>query len=58
MIMKYKQSFSIRDEIGECPNIKADIKVIGESPFFVGPFRISEEDKPLMDKQMEKLDTN
>ena len=55
MIMKYKQAFSIMDEIGECPNIKTDIKVIDESPFSVGPFKISEEDKPLMDKQMERL---
>ena len=55
MIMIYKQASSIRDEIGECPNIKADIKVIDESPFFVRPFKISEEDKPLMDKQMERL---
>ena len=55
MIMKYKQAFSIRDEIGECPNVKADKKVIDESPFFVRPFKISKEDKPLMDKQMERL---
>ena len=33
MIMKYKQAFSIRDEIRECPNIKTDKNVIGESPF-------------------------
>ena len=55
MIMKFKHAFSIRDEIGEFPNIKADIKVIDESPFFVRPFKISEEDKPLMDNQMERL---
>ena len=55
MIKKYKHASSIRDEIGECPNIKADIKVIDESPFFVRPFKISEEVKPLMDKQMERL---
>ena len=53
--MKYKQAPSIMDKIGECPNIKADIKVIDESPFFVRPFKISQEDKPLMDKQMERL---
>ena len=55
MMMKYKQAFSIRDEIGECPSRKADIKVIDESHFFVRPFKISEEDKPLMDKQIERL---
>ena len=25
IILKYKKAFSLRDEIGECPNIKVDI---------------------------------
>ena len=55
IILKHKSAFSLRDEIGECPNIKIDIDVIDESPFFVRPFPISEEDKPIMDKQMQRL---
>ena len=55
MKMKYKQTFSIRNEIGECPNIKADIKVINQSPFFVRPFKINKEDRPLMDKTDGKI---
>ena len=55
MLMKYTDAFSLRDEIGECPNLEADIKVIDESPFFVRPFPISEGDKPFMDEQMERL---
>ena len=55
MILKYRDAFSLRDEIGECPNLVADIKVIDESPFFVRPFPLSETDKPFMDKQMERL---
>ena len=55
MILKHKEAFSLRDEIGECPNLKIDIEVIDKSPFFVRPFRISEEDKPIMDKQMKRL---
>ena len=38
MIIRYREAFSLRDEIGNCPNLKADIKVIDESPFFVRPF--------------------
>ena len=53
--MKYREAFSLRDEIGECPNLEADIKLIDESPFFVRPFPISEGDKPFMDEQMERL---
>ena len=44
MLIKYRDAFSLRDEIGECPNFKADIKVIDDSPFFVRPFPISEND--------------
>ena len=55
LILKYRDAFSLRDEIGECPNLVADIKVIDESPFFVRPFPLSETDKPFMDKQMERL---
>ena len=42
MLLKYRDAFSLRDEIGECPNLKVDIKVIDESPFFVRPFPLSE----------------
>ena len=55
MLIKYRDAFSLRDEIGECPNLEADIKVIDESPFFVRPFPISEGDKPFMDKKNGKI---
>ena len=55
LIKDYKQAFSLRDEIGKCPDIKIDIDVIDDSPFFVRPFPIHEDDKPMMDKYMAKL---
>ena len=55
VIKTHKKAFSLRDEIGNCPNIKIDIDVIDESPFFVRPFPISEDDKPIMDWQMQRL---
>ena len=55
IIKEHKQAFSLRDEIGKCPDIKIDIDVIDDSPFFVRPFPIHEEDKPVMDKYMAKL---
>ena len=55
LLIKYREAFSLRDEIGECPKLEADIKVIDESPFFVRPFPISEGDKPFTDEQMERL---
>ena len=55
LIIKYRDAFSLRDEIGACPNLTADIQVIDELSFFVGPFLLSETDKEFMDEQMERL---
>ena len=54
LIKDHKQAFSLRDERGKYPDIKIDIDVIDDSPFFVRPFPIHE-GKPVMDKYMAKL---
>ena len=41
--------FSLRDEIGTCPNIKVEINVMENSPFFIRPFHAKEEDKAILD---------
>ena len=55
LVINNKKAFSLRDEIGKCPDIKVNIEVRDPSTFFVRPFPIAEEDKPLMDKCMQKL---
>ena len=55
LIVTYKKAFSLRDEIGKCPDIKVNIEVNDPSTFFVRPFPIAEEDKPPIDKCMQKL---
>ena len=37
MLYKYKEAFSLRDEIGTCPNIEVEIEVTDKSPFFIRP---------------------
>ena len=37
MIYKYKDAFSLRDEIGTCPNIEMDIDIKDKTPFFIRP---------------------
>ena len=49
------KAFSLRDEIGECPNIKIHIDLHDKTPFFVRPFSVAEDDKPWTDWQMERL---
>ena len=45
MIYKYKDAFSLRDEIGTCPNVEIDIDVMDKTPFFIRPYHVREEDK-------------
>ena len=52
MLYKYKETFSLRDEIGTCPNIEVEIDVADKSPFFIRPYHVREEDKALIDKEM------
>ena len=47
LVINNKKAFSLRDEIGKCPDIKVNIEVKDPSTFFVRPFPIAEEDKPL-----------
>ena len=51
----YKDAFSFRDAIGTCPNIKVEIDVTDNSPFFIRPFHAKEEDKAILDKEMKWL---
>ena len=55
IIYDYKDAFSLRDEIGTCPNIKVEIDVTDNNPFFIGPFHAKEEDKAILDKEMKWL---
>ena len=55
IIYDYKDAFSLRDEIGMCPNIKVEIGITDNSPFFIRPFHAKEEDKAILDKEMKRL---
>ena len=35
MLYKYKEAFSLRDEIGTCPNIEVGIDIMDKSPFLL-----------------------
>ena len=40
MLYKYKEAFSLRNEIDTWPNIEVGIDVTDKSPFFIRPFHI------------------
>ena len=55
LIYDYKDVFSLRDEIGICPNMKVEIYVTDNAPFFIRPFHAKEEDKAILDREMKRL---
>ena len=54
MWYKYKEAFSLRDEIGSCLNIEVEIDVMDKSPFLIRPYHVKE-DKAFIDKEMKCL---
>ena len=55
MLYEYKDAFSLREEIGMCPNIEVNIEVTDNSPFFIRPYHVKEEDRAVLDKEMRRL---
>ena len=55
LLFKYREAFSLRDEIGTCPNIEVEIDVTDKLPFFIRPYHVREEDKAFIDKEMKRL---
>ena len=55
MLYDYKDVFSLRDEIGMCLNTEVNIEVTDNSPFFIRPYHVKEEDRAVLDKEMRRL---
>ena len=55
MLYRYREAFSLRDEIGTCPNIEVEIDVTDKSPFLIRPYHVREEGKAYIDKEMKQL---
>ena len=54
-IEKFTDVFSLRDEIGTCPFIEVHIKLKDETTFFVRPYPMREEQKKVIQKEMDRL---
>ena len=48
--------FSLRNEIGTCPFIEVHLKLKDETPFFVRPYPIREEQKKVIQKEMDRFE--
>ena len=53
---QFTDVFSLRDEIGTCPFIEVHLKLKDETPFFVRPYLMREEQKKVIQKEMDRLE--
>ena len=56
LIMDNKEAFSIRDEIGTCPYFEIKLQLRDNKPFFVRPYNVREDHKPIIQKEMDRLE--
>ena len=55
-VEQFTDIFSLRDEIGTCPFIEVHLKLKDETPFFVRPYPMREEQKKVIQKEMDRLE--
>ena len=54
-VEQFTDIFSLRDEIGTCPFIEVHLKLKDEMPFFIRPYPMREEQKKVIQKEMDRL---
>ena len=54
-VEQFTDVFSLRDEVGTCPFIEVHLKLKDETPFFVRPYPMKEEQKKVIQKEMDRL---
>ena len=54
-VEQFMDVFSLRGEIGTCPFIEVHLKLKDETPFFVRPYPMREEQKKVIQKEMDRL---
>ena len=55
-VEQFADVFSLRDEIGTCPFTEVHLKLKDKTPFFVRPYPMREEQKKVIQKEMDRLE--
>ena len=55
-VKQFTDVFSLRNEIGTCPFIEVHLKLKDETPFFVRPYPMREEQNKVIQKEMDRLE--
>ena len=51
--VKYREAFSLKNVM--CCNTEVNLNVIDQSPVFIRPIHVKEENKPMIDKEIQRL---
>jgi len=54
LLIKHKKAFSFYGEVGDTKHV-VRLHLVDETPFFIRPYTVSEEEKLLIDKELDKL---
>ena len=54
-VEQFTDVFSLRDKIGTCPFVEIHLKLKDETPFFVRPYPMRDEQKKVIKKEMDRL---
>ena len=52
---RYREAFSLRDEIGLCPSLKVHLYLKDNAPFFIRPYPIKQGERQFIDKEVQRL---
>ena len=53
---QFTDVFNLQDEIGTCPFIEVHLKLKDETPLFVRPYPMREEQKQVIQKEMDRIE--
>ena len=56
MLKNKQDAFSLRDEIGTCPYFEVKLQLQDDTLFFVRPYPIREEQKTIVQREMDRLE--
>ena len=56
MLKAKRETFSLKDEIGTCPYFEVKLQLCDETPYFVRPYSIREEQKAIVQREMDRLE--
>lgn len=56
LLYKHSEAFSLHGEVGDVPDVEISFKLNNTDGFYIRPYTVAQQDKPLIDKELKKLE--